>query len=232
MLFSACTQIIPTSIVDPQVLNIPIGDTHEPLVDLKHQTTIAYGPSPEIPNNQDYTKMRQGVYDRLVRAQESLPPGYKLCLYEGYRSLALQQHLFQKRSHMIERTHPRWTPEAIFHETVKLVSPVTNLDGSRNLPPHATGGAVDIYLIDIEGQAVDMGIHPRDWIHDHDGSLSTMASHKISKQAQEHRLVLSDALSKAGFVNYPNEYWHWSYGDRYWAFHEGKSEAIYGMASE
>ena len=232
MLFSACTQITPTSIVDPQILSIPIEDNGESLIDLKLQTTLAYGPSPEIPNNQDYTKMRQGVYDRLVTAQEALPTGYKLCLYEGYRSLALQHALFQKRYDAIERVHPRWTREAIFHETVKLVSPITNLDGTRNLPPHATGGAVDVYLLDTEGHVIDMGIHPRNWMQDQDGSWSAMDSYKISKQAQEHRRILADALTQAGFVNYPHEYWHWSYGDRYWAFHKEKSEAIYGVVGE
>jgi D-alanyl-D-alanine dipeptidase len=26
----------------------------------------------------------------------------------------------------------------------------------------------------------------------------------------------------AGFVNYPPEWWHWSYGDKYWAFISGR----------
>jgi D-alanyl-D-alanine dipeptidase len=39
---------------------------------------------------------------------------------------------------------------------------------------------------------------------------------------------MSSALTKVGFVNYPGEYWHWSYGDRYWAYHVGAKEAIYG----
>ena len=35
---------------------------------------------------------------------------------------------------------------------------------------------------------------------------------------------MSRALSTAGFVNYPTEYWHWSYGDRYWAFAKRQKE--------
>ncbi|MEU3710149.1 M15 family metallopeptidase [Streptomyces catenulae] len=33
--------------------------------------------------------------------------------------------------------------------------------------------------------------------------------------ARAHRRLLACALRGAGFVNYPTEWWHWSYGDRY-----------------
>jgi D-alanyl-D-alanine dipeptidase len=36
-----------------------------------------------------------------------------------------------------------------------------------------------------------------------------------------------DALTGAGLVNYPTEWWHWSFGDRYWAYASG-SAARYG----
>ena len=39
---------------------------------------------------------------------------------------------------------------------------------------------------------------------------------------------MSEALSSVGFINYPTEYWHWSYGDRYWAHQAGQVSAIYG----
>jgi len=34
-------------------------------------------------------------------------------------------------------------------------------------------------------------------------------------------------LEKVGFVNYPKEFWHWSYGDIYWA--KIKKKAIYSI---
>jgi D-alanyl-D-alanine dipeptidase len=50
----------------------------------------------------------------------------------------------------------------------------------------------------------------------------------ISIEAKANRALMIDALTKSGFVNYPTEWWHWSYGDRYWAYHTGHSSAIYG----
>jgi D-alanyl-D-alanine dipeptidase len=215
-------------IADTRVLQIPIQENHEPMVDIQHEKTIVIGPSPEIPNNTNYTKMRKTVYEKLLQAQKLLPRGLKFCLYEAYRSIALQEMLFQERYQRVKASHPHYSHEQVFTETIQLVSPVINLDGSRNVPPHATGAAVDVYLLDENNQAVDMGIHPADWMADLDGKLSYTISEHISKQAQHHRDIMSEVLSVVGFVNYPTEYWHWSYGDRYWAFQTKEPFAIYG----
>jgi D-alanyl-D-alanine dipeptidase len=42
---------------------------------------------------------------------------------------------------------------------------------------------------------------------------------------------MSKALLKVGFVNYPYEYWHWSYGDRHWAYCTKVPNAIYSSLS-
>lgn len=221
-----------TLIADPKVLAVPIIDNKEPLVDLKDQTDIAYGFSPEIPNNTDYTKLRKTVYEKLKHAQALLPQGLHFCIYEGYRSLGLQKKLFEGRYAKVRALHPDWSKEQIFVDTTKLVSPVINQDGSKNIPPHSTGAAFDIYLVDDSGKPVDMGIHPKNWMADADGSLSRTDSLKVSDQARQYRQVMSKALSAVGFANYPTEYWHWSYGDRYWAYQKGKMKALYGSVAE
>ncbi|RUR07205.1 M15 family metallopeptidase [Legionella sp. km772] len=214
-------------IASPEVLAIPIIDNHEPMVNLITQKTIAYGPSPEIPNNIDYTKMRETVYKKLVKAQNLLPKGLHFCLYEGYRSLSLQKALFDERFSIVKNQHPGWSQQQLFNETIKLVSPVINLDGSPNIPAHSTGGAIDVYLLNDKGEAIDMGIHPKDWMSDTTGKLSLTASKDISKTAQNNRAIMNEVLTAVGFVNYPTEYWHWSYGDRYWAHQQHKDNAIY-----
>jgi hypothetical protein len=42
------------------------------------------------------------------------------------------------------------------------------------------------------------------------------------------RIGSVSASWSAGLVNYPTEWWHWSYGDRYWALLTGADHAIYG----
>jgi D-alanyl-D-alanine dipeptidase len=214
-------------ITDTKIISIPIRENHDPMIDLKDHPGLVYGPSPEIPNNTDYTKMRKTVYEKILEAQRLLPKGLHFCLYEGYRSLTLQKMLFDNRFEKIQKLHPSWTDAQVFLESTRLVSPVMHQDGTKNIPPHSTGGAFDIYLLDENNQAIDMGIHPKDWMDDNDGSISLTASTKISKTAQENRKIMSAALSAVGFANYTAEYWHWSYGDRYWAHQLGKAEAVY-----
>lgn len=228
MMLTACAKNEIVSLVDSKVLSIPIKESHEPLVNLREQSEILFGPSPEIPDNSDYTKLRDSVYRKLIEAQKTLPNGLQFCVYEGYRSLKLQHKLFDDRYLLLKKEHPNWNHSQLFHETTKLVSPVTNLDASHNIPPHSTGAAVDIYLIDSDKRIVDMGIKVADWMQDIDGSISKTDSSKISDISRQNREIMSSALTKVGFVNYPGEYWHWSYGDRYWAYHVGAKEAIYG----
>lgn len=215
-------------IADPKILAVNIIDNHEPMMDLKQHKGIAYGPSPEIPHNTDYTKLRKTVYVRLMQAQTFLPKGLHFCLYEGYRSLELQEVLFDNRFTKVKKLHSDWGQDELFNETTRLVSPIINQDGSKNIPPHSTGGAIDVYLINDKGESVDMGIHPKDWMLDNDGSISIPTSHSISAEAKKNRKIMSEALLKAGFVNLSTEYWHWSYGDRYWAYHKHEPHAIYG----
>jgi len=215
-------------IADPEILAIPVKENHEPLVNLTQQSLIAYGPPPEIPNNTDYTFMRQFVYEKLLEAQNMLPTGIRFRLYEAYRSLALQEMLFTERYKKLQAANPSWSHDQLFIENTRLVSPVTNLDGSINVPPHSTGGAIDVCLIDEDGHILEMGLNLNDWMLDIDGSISITNSTKISKEAQRNRLIMNKVLIDAGFVNYPTEYWHWSYGDRYWAFHKKQPHAVYG----
>lgn len=216
-------------IADPRVLSIPIQENHEPMMDLLSQTEITLGPSPEIENNTDYTKMRRSVYEKLVFAQSLLPKNSRFCLYEAYRSLNTQKILFDARKKSVQEKKSDLSGKALFDEITKLVSPIINFDGSINIPPHATGAAVDVYLIDNHGEYMDMGIHPKDWLLDVDGMLSKTTATQISETAKHNRKIMSDVMQKAGFVNYFTEFWHWSYGDRYWAYQLNKPFAIYGV---
>lgn len=50
----------------------------------------------------------------------------------------------------------------------------------------------------------------------------------VGREARVWRDRLSGAMSIAGFVNYPHEWWHFSYGDQYWAWRTGVPTALYG----
>ena len=35
-------------------------------------------------------------------------------------------------------------------------------------------------------------------------------------------------MTKFGFAQHPNEWWHFSYGDQLWAWKNNKANALYG----
>jgi hypothetical protein len=50
-------------------------------------------------------------------------------------------------------------------------------------------------------------------------------------QARRNRAVLGAALTSSGLVNYGTEWWHRSYGDRYWAMLTGARTARYAAVT-
>jgi D-alanyl-D-alanine dipeptidase len=127
------------SLVDSRILAIPIKESEEALIDLKDQSVVLFGPSPEIPDNQDYTKIRVSVYQKLVAAQKMLPDHLQFCVYEGYRSLALQQALFEERYSLLQKTYPDWEHVQLFSETIQLISPGVNQHSNGSTDRHLNG---------------------------------------------------------------------------------------------
>lgn len=219
-------------ITDPRVLAISIAECYEPLVDLKNQSKLVYGPPPECDlTKNDYTKIRKTVYDKLCSAQEALPKGWAFRIYEGYRSRLVQEKLFDQQFHRVAQMHPDWDRPRRFIETTRLVSPVKNFDGTINIPVHNTGAAVDLEIIDGNGQLLDMGMTAKDWkVVEPDLCLTN--NPQLPAKIKANRQLLCDVMHSQDFINYPTEWWHFSYGDRYWAYFAKKTHAIYGSADK
>lgn len=224
-----CVSKETTVVYEPVLTDVEVREISEDIIDLRQQSAICYQTSHEIRRfNPDHTKIRKTVYNMLLEAQELLPANLKLCVNEGYRSSQTQERLFKHRLNQIKTAYPSLSHADAFAETAKLISPATNLDGTVNILPHTTGGAIDVYLVNNAGKPVDMGLAPKDWrrIHTHRNQAPTDAD-GISDKARYHREQMAYALASVGFVNYPPEYWHWSYGDSYWAHYTG-NYAVYG----
>ena len=88
---------------------------------------------------------------------------------------------------------------------------------------HQSGAAIDISLANDKGEEYDMGGFVRQF-----DDTAEFDSLNLSKKAQENRLILKKTLESVGFVNYPSEWWHYSFGDRLWAKLTGSKIAIFG----
>lgn len=93
--------------------------------------------------------------------------------------------------------------------------------------PHSAGAAVDVTLIDHQGRELDMGTRVNASPEESEGACYTDAPN-LSARARTNRATLGDALSTAGLINYGTEWWHWSFGDRYWALQTQQPAALYG----
>jgi len=102
-------------------------------------------------------------------------------------------------------------------------------------PPHSTGGAVDVTFIDAKNNELEMGgsIDEIGEVSEPDFYLwaSRLDSSSNFNLFHSRRVLLASVMRKAGFVQHPNEWWHFSYGDQLWAWMTKSNSAIYGLCS-
>ncbi|MCP2264358.1 M15 family metallopeptidase [Promicromonospora thailandica] len=195
---------------DSRVSAIGVEESDEPLVVLDE----SFGPAGAL--------VREGVARRLLRAQGMLPDGLRLEVVEGHRHPADQQRIIDTYAAEVRAEHPGIDADQLEVLTSRFVSPIA-------VAPHVAGAATDLTLADANGP-LDMGT-PIDATPEQSGGRCYFGAPDISPEARALRDVLAHALGSAGLVNYPTEWWHWSYGDRYWALVTGAPAAVYGPAA-
>lgn len=193
---------------DPRVAAVPLVESGEPLVALDP----SFGPARAL--------VRRGLATRLAAAQELLSGGLRLRVVEGHRSVADQQAIIDRYSAEVCATHPGVSPAELDRLVSRFVAPLA-------VAPHVAGAAVDLTLVDAHGVEVDLGT-PIDATPEQSGGACFTAATAISPFARSHRRLLGTVLGWSGLVNYPTEWWHWSYGDQYWALDTGAAAARYG----
>ena len=193
---------------DPRVSAIPVDDTGEPLVALPARL----GPARAL--------VRSGVAERLLRASALLPSGVELRVVEGHRPVAAQRGIVERYSAELRGRHPLIGDDELRTLTSRFVSPV-------EVAPHVAGAAVDLTLVDADGRELDLGT-PIDATPEQSDGACYFDAPGLGAEAAANRALLARALGDAGLVNYPTEWWHWSFGDRYWALTVGAPAALYG----
>ncbi|MGW1378962.1 nitrilase-related carbon-nitrogen hydrolase [Streptomyces sp. NPDC002446] len=209
-----------TLMSDPAVAAIPVEECGEPLVDVRTAAPGLLVAEDRHDERGAFAQLRKGVLERLLAAQEALPDGLRLQLVEGYRPPALQRRYFEEYAQELRTAHPDWDADRIHHAASRYVSPPA-------IAPHSAGGAVDLTLVTSAGHEVDMGT-PINASPEESGGACYTAAPNLTPAARTHRHILSSTLRAAGLVNYPTEWWHWSYGDRYWALTTAAPHALYG----
>ena len=205
---------------DPKVAAVPVQECGERLVDVRAGSPLFVDERKWLDSTGSFAHVRAGVLDRLVKAQAQLPQGLRLLFVEGYRPPSLQHRYFNEYATQLRVAHPEWPDEQVRSAASCYVSP-------PEVAPHSAGAAVDLTLADADGCELDLGTRMNATPEESAGACYTQAGN-ISDKARFHRDILNTALAAVGLVNYPTEWWHWSYGDRYWALQTGAAVAQFG----
>ena len=159
------------------------------------------------------------VIEKLKRVNKNLKEKYKLQLavIQVYRSLEEQKKGWEKSLKRVREKFPNLSEKEIERYATKFSSKPSG-NG-----PHQTGGAVDLTLADLDGNVIFMGSR-----YSEQSEKSYFDSKNIPEESRKYRDILKKEMKKEDFLNYPVEWWHWSYGDRMWAAYKKKTYAIYG----
>ncbi len=139
--------------------------------------------------------------------------GYAIKVFDAYRPQGAVDHFM------------RWAADTNDVLTKKYFYP--DIDKARIIPDgyvaersgHTRGSTVDLTLVDmLTGKELDMGT-PFDFF----GPPSHHGSSLITKEQANNRLILKNAMEKAGFKPYDEEWWHYTlidepYPDTYFDF--------------
>lgn len=191
----------------------PFWDTPGDIEGRCYLPYIAQHPSFEL-------SVRQTVFDMLVEVQQSLPQEWQIVLKAGYRPFGVQVSVLEMFMNESRKRFVDWTEAQHLAHARTFVA-----DPTIVCPPHVTGGAVDLDIQNrITGQKIDMGCPPNT-----DSQISFLHSDLLSQEQYKHRLTLLQAMLKAGFAPNPNEWWHYQYGETYWAAFYGQTTTKYDV---
>ena len=205
---------------------IAIAECYEPLVEIPDPFDRVI-PHPYAKLGAPYGEkspffVRTGILDRLLQADahlQTLQPGWKIQIFDAYRPVAVQQfmvdytlkELVNANGLSLETLSETHREE--FQQQVYQFWAVPNSDRATP-PPHSTGAAIDVTLIDETGTAIDMGSEIDEL------SARSFPNHfaDCDLPYHRHRQILANSMIAAGFKRHWNEWWHFSHGDQIWAW--------------
>jgi len=227
-----------------------INECNEPLISIP-ESIFRITPHPYISlgapysNGADPWVLRNSVLKRLIEAQQYLSeiqPHLHLALFDAWRPIAVQKFMFNYTVKETCRSRGIDINDHSVNGTIaEVIEDVGRFWAKPSLnpftpPPHSTGAAIDLTLADSNGKPLDLG-GEIDFI----GAKSSPDFYKknsvrmpYSKYQVFHsrRSLLFSVMEQVGFVQHPNEWWHFSYGDQLWSWLSKKGNAIYGAAFE
>ena len=138
--------------------------------------------------------IRRGTYNKLLKARDIFKTyGYYLKIWDAYRPIKVQQDMFNTMQDERYVTNPK-----------------------RGTSNHCKGKAVDVTLCDKDGNNIKM---PTEF--DHFGIESSREYYNnLDNKAKDNVTLLEEVMTKAGFIPFKTEWWHFDDIDDYDTIYE------------
>src|SRR3990167_6482548 len=153
----------------------PIKECMEPLIKVKEYFKEEKV-SIQCKNN---TILRKTAAKLLLKAAKKLPANIQFKISEGFRSLKTQKRIFKQILSAMEKKYPNENKKNVWDEATKYIADPTLY------PPHTTGGAIDITIVNKNNKEINMGV-PLNSVYE----LSNTFNPKIKDQHKKNRLIL------------------------------------------
>ena len=167
--------------------------------------------------------VRKTVYRKLINISKKLKQinrKYSLMVVYGYREMKKQEQYFYR---ILEEEKDRFDNEIELYEYIHEKVAVPSVSG------HPTGGTVDIAIYNEETDRIlDFGTE----ILDFSTNKCYYNNENISREAIQNRKLLRNLMLGEGFAPYDGEWWHFSFGDKEWAFYYKKDKALFNQISD
>lgn len=229
---------------------IPIQDCGEALVAIPLEQFSVVTPHPYEVLGAPYGDrspyyLREAVLHSLCQAQTILQqtyPDWQIQIFDAYRPIPVQQFMVDHAYGQLldaKALNPQTLStdqEHALRQEVYQFWAVPSPDPSTP-PPHSTGAAIDITLVNESQEPIEMG-SPIDEISDRSyPNYFATQPNPTAQTYHHHRQILYNSMAQAGFTQHPNEWWHFSKGDQLWAWLRQQDEpnkkwvAHYGRVS-
>ncbi|NJL35816.1 MAG: D-alanyl-D-alanine dipeptidase [Leptolyngbyaceae cyanobacterium RM2_2_4] len=217
---------------------IPILECGEPLIPIPLELFAVEEPHPYAKLSAPYGGrspyyLRQAVLEGLITAQDHLQqlyPRWRVQIFDAYRPIAVQQFMVDYTFAETARAQG-FSPDRLTNEQRQAILEqvyqfwALPSDDPTMPPPHSTGAAVDVTLVNDQGQVVNMGspideLSPRSY-PDHFATVPVDQSpqqQSLRETFHRNRQLLRNVMIRAGFRQHPREWWHFSQGDQMWAW--------------
>jgi len=205
--------------------HIPIIENNDHMVDLSEYPFIL-DPVYFQQGLSDTQKLyvRGTIADKLLFLQNGLLKEYRFKIWDPWRPRTVQGNIYRKFWDELHSRHPDWDENKLRHEVGVFV---TSPDTPGRIPPHSTGGSIDLTLVYKEtGNELNMGT-----CFDHFGPEASRDYFEDSlgdQSVRDNRRLLISAMLSTGFTADSDEWWHYDYGNQKWAVESGLKEAFYG----